>query len=206
MKDPRFPKLVVFVCSLVPLALMSLDGLQSRLGANPVEYFLRKTGILTIVFLTISLLVTPARLITGKNWLSHFRRMLGLTAFFYGTVHLSIYFVFDRSLKIGSVVSDTINRPFIFFGMLAFFLMIPLAITSTNGMIKRLGSAKWKRLHQAVYLCAIAGVVHYWMIQKADISYPLGFAIAIGILFAYRILVKFIPQLKYRKSPASSAA
>ena len=138
MKDPAFSKLVVLVNGAVPLAMLGWDGLRHRLGADPIAFAIRTTGMLTILFLLLSLTVTPARLITGWNWLSHFRRMLGLYAFFYGVLHLCLYFVFDRSLSVGGTVADVVKRPFILFGMTALILMIPLAATSTTRMIKRL--------------------------------------------------------------------
>ena len=207
MKDPRFAKLVVFVNSAVPLAVLAWDGYWHQLGADPIAFATRTTGMLTLVFLMLSLVVTPARLITGWNWLSNFRRMLGLYAFFYGLVHLTMYFAFDRAFNFSSTVADVIKRPFILFGMTALLLMVPLAITSTNGMIKRLGAARWKRLHQLVYLSAIAGVLHYYILVKADKRLPLMFAGALGILLAYRILVPRLPFLrKSRKAPAVPAA
>src|SRR3954453_5245207 len=140
MKDARFAKSVVFINSLVPLSLLLWDAYWHRLGANPVEFAIRTTGMLALVFLILCLCVTPLRKITGRNWFSHFRKMLGLYAFFYGLTHLSIYFWLDRSLSIRSLIADTAAHPFILFGMTALLLMVPLAITSTNGMIKRLGA------------------------------------------------------------------
>ena len=170
MKDPRFAKLVVFINASVPLALLGWDwywdrhGFEpKRLGANPIEFVIRTTGLLTFIFLILSLAVTPIRLISGRNWLSHFRRMLGVYAFFYCCVHLSLYFTFDRGLSIPHLIKDTIQRPFILFGMLGFSMILPLAITSTNGMIKRLGAAKWKLLHKLAYIAGIAGAIHYYL-------------------------------------------
>jgi sulfoxide reductase heme-binding subunit YedZ len=162
--------------------------------------------MLTLVFLMLSLTVTPARLITGLNWLSHFRRMLGLYAFFYGVVHLTLYFAFDRSFSFSGTVQDVIKRPFILFGMTGLLLMVPLALTSTNGMIKRLGAARWKRLHQLVYLSAIAGVLHYYILVKADKRLPLAFAGALALLFGYRVLVPRLPFLKRSRKPAIAVA
>src|SRR5918999_2148492 len=124
MKDIKFYKIVVFINSLVPLALMSWDWYQGKLGANPVEFLTRTTGMLTLVFLLISLAVTPLRKITNLQWLVQFRRMLGLYAFFYGFLHLLTYIWFDRSWKLGTVVPDILQRPFIAVGMLSFFIMV----------------------------------------------------------------------------------
>src|SRR5262249_40854427 len=154
MKDTAFAKLVVFVNALVPLAILIWDALHHELGANPTTFAIRTTGMLTLVFLIMSLAVTPLRLVSGKNYLSNFRRMLGLYAFFYGLLHLSTYFVFDRSLSLSSTAQDTLARPFIFLGMAAWLMMVPLAATSTNAAIKKMGAAKWKRLHQLAYISA----------------------------------------------------
>jgi len=204
MKDPRFGKFVLFVNGLVPLSLLGWDAYWHHLGTNPVEYAIRTTGMLTLVFLILSLCVTPVRKVTGWNWLSHFRRMLGLYAFFYGVVHLSTYFWLDRSLNVSSVVADTVKRPFILFGMTGLVLMVPLAITSTNGMIKRLGGKNWKRLHTLVYPAAIAGVTHYYLLVKADTRQPLAFAWVLGILLAYRVIDSRVGILRKRKAPGKA--
>jgi len=191
MPDTRFTKLVIFVNSLVPLTLMLWDWYHKRVGANPLEFVTRTTGMLTLVFLLISLAVTPLRKITGANWLVKFRRMLGLYAFFYGFLHLLTYIWFDRGFNLKSVPADIVKRPFITIGMTAFFLMVPLAITSTNKMVKRLGGKRWNRLHKLVYLAGIAGVLHYWLLVKSDVRLPLTFAFILALLLGYRLLVKY---------------
>ena len=132
MKDARFSKLLIFINGLVPLALLLWDVYHKRVGANPLEFVTRTTGMLTLVFLMFTLAVSPVRQITGLNWLVKFRRLLGLFAFFYGLLHLITYIWFDRFFNFKSVPGDVASRPFIAIGMLAFFLMLPLAITSTN--------------------------------------------------------------------------
>jgi sulfoxide reductase heme-binding subunit YedZ len=198
LKDIKFNKVLVFVNSLVPLALMAWDYFHGRLGANPVEFLTRTTGMLTLVFLLISLAVTPLRKLTGIQWLVQFRRMLGLYAFFYGFLHLTTYIWFDRSLNLGNTVEDIYARPFIAVGMLSFFLLIPLAITSTKGWIKRLGGKRWARLHRAVYVAAIGGVVHYWMLVKSDVTLPFRFALLLALLLGYRVLASYMKP----KAPA----
>src|SRR5258708_29241227 len=138
MKDTRFAKLVLFTNAIVPLALLLTDVYRKQVGANPLEFVTRTTGILTLVFLLISLAVTPLRRITGLNWLTRFRRMLGLFAFFYGSLHLMTYVAFDRFFHLKTIPGDVARRPFIAIGMTAFFLMIPLAITSTDKLVKPL--------------------------------------------------------------------
>jgi sulfoxide reductase heme-binding subunit YedZ len=191
LKDIRFSKLVLFINSLVPLTLLLWDWHRNRVGANPLEFVTHTTGMLTLVFLLISLAVTPARHITGINWLVKFRRMLGLYAFFYGFLHLLTYLWFDRGFALRGVPGDIVKRPFIAIGMTAFFLMVPLAITSTNNMVKRLGGKRWGKLHRLVYLAAIGGVVHYWMLVKSDTRLPLTFGFILLLLLAYRVIVKY---------------
>jgi sulfoxide reductase heme-binding subunit YedZ len=193
MKDTRFSKLVLSINALVPLALLLWDVYHRRVGANPPEFMTRTTGMLTLVFLTITLAVTPLRKITGLNWLVKFRRLLGLFAFFYGFLHLVTYISFERYFNLRSVPGDVVARPFIAFGMVAFFLMVPLAITSTNKMIKRIGGKSWNRLHQLVYAAGIAGALHYWLLVKSDTRLPLTFAFVLLLLLAHRLFVKFYP-------------
>ena len=187
MNDIKFNKILLFTNALVPLGLLGFDAWRGNLGANPVEFFLRTTGVLTLIFLLITLCVTPLRKYFGWNNLVKFRRMLGLYAFFYGFLHLITYSIFDKSFSFSAIVSDVWQRPFIAVGMLAFFLLIPLAVTSTNGMIKRLGGKNWARLHKLTYLIAILGVIHFWMIVKSDVFYPALFGLVLAVLLYYRI-------------------
>ncbi len=187
MNDVKFNKLLIFINSLVPLLVLAWDAMFGNLGANPIEFFLRTTGVLTLVFLLITLSVTPLRKRFGWNNLVKFRRMLGLYSFFYGFLHLITYSIFDKSFSVSAIASDVWQRPFIAVGMLAFFLLLPLAVTSTNGMIKRLGGKNWARLHKLTYVAAILGVIHFWMIVKSDIFYPLLFGLILAVLLGYRI-------------------
>ncbi len=191
MSDVHFYKLLICVNGLIPLALLLFDANRGRLGANPVEFFLRTTGVLTLVFLFVTLAVTPLRKLSGWNSIIKNRRMLGLFAFFYACLHLITYSIFDKSLKLVAIVEDVIQRPFIAVGMAAFIMMIPLAITSTNGMVKRLGGKRWAKLHKLVYVAGVLGVIHFWMIVKSDIFYPLVFAIVLLSLFAVRLIWKW---------------
>ena len=188
MKDPRFAKFVVLVNGLTPLAILCWDTATGRAGANPTENAIHTTGVLALTFLLLSLAVTPARKITGYNFLSHFRRMLGLFAFFYGVLHLGTYFVFDRSLSLGGMLSDVASKPFILLGMAALLLMAPLAATSTNAMIKRLGANRWKWLHRLVYPAAVLAATHFWMSKKSDKSQPMAFALVLVVLLGYRLI------------------
>ena len=185
--DVKFARFLVFVNALVPLALLLWDGYHHRLGANPPEFATRATGVLALVFILITLLVTPLRKLTGANWLAKFRRMLGLYAFFYAGLHLLAYSLFDKAFAVSEILRDVAARPFIAVGMASFLLLIPLAVTSTSGMIRRLGGRRWARLHKLTYVAAVGGVVHYWMLVKADASVPLAFAAALAVLLGYRL-------------------
>jgi sulfoxide reductase heme-binding subunit YedZ len=191
MKDIRFAKLVLLVNGLVPLTLLLWDLYRKQVGANPLEFVTRTTGMLTLVFLLISLAVTPVRRVTGLNWLTRFRRMLGLFAFFYGSLHLLTYVAFDRFFHLTTIPGDVFKRPFIAIGMTAFFLMLPLAITSTDNMVKRLGGKRWMRLHRIVYLSGILGVLHYYMLVKSDVRLPLTFAFLLAVLLGFRVFAKY---------------
>jgi methionine sulfoxide reductase heme-binding subunit len=195
-----FPKVVVFINALIPLALLLWDLYHKRVGPNPLEFATRTTGMLTLVFLSLTVAVTPLRKIFGINSLVKVRRMLGLFAFFYGALHLLTYVWFDRLFNLISVVQDVGKRPFILVGMLAFVLMVPLAITSTNKMVKRLGGKRWATLHRLVYLSAIAGVVHFWMLVKSDTRLPLTFGFILLFLLGYRLLAKYAPASPPRAS------
>jgi len=206
MPDIKFSKLVVFINSAVPFALLGWDAFHHRLGTNPQEFVLRTTGTLALVFLCLSLAVTPLRKMLGLPWMIQFRRTLGLFAFFYGCLHLLAYTWFDKAFKFGAIAEDTLKRPFIFLGMFAFLLLVPLAITSTNKMVKRLGGRRWNRLHKLAYVAAISGVIHYYLLVKADTRIPLAFGFTLAILLGYRILNKFLPSLTERRLVRSSAS
>ena len=190
MSEVRFHKVLISLNALLPLGLLAYDGYRGRLGANPLEFFLRTTGVLTLVFLLVTLAVTPLRRLFGWNSLIKLRRMLGLYAFFYACIHLVTYSIFDKSLDLSAIVSDVWQRPFIAVGMLAFSMLVPLAVTSTNGMVKRLGGKNWSRLHKLIYPIAVLGVIHFWMIVKSDVFYPALFGMALAILLGYRIFAR----------------
>lgn len=181
--------------------MLGWDAYKHRLGANPIEFVTRTTGMLTLIFILITLAVTPIRKLSGWNWLGKFRRMIGLYAFFYGFLHLLTYVWFDRSFKVASVPGDIIQRPFIAIGMASFFLMVPLAITSTNRMVKRLGGKRWSKLHKLVYLAGIGGVVHYYILVKSDTRLPLIFGFVLAILLGYRIYAANQSPTVHTRSP-----
>ena len=160
------------------------------LGANPAEFITRSTGDWTLRFLLITLAVTPLRKLLGWNSLLRFRRMLGLYAFLYGVVHLSSYVAFDHVFDLGEVVKDIAKRPFITVGFTALVLMMPLAVTSTNAMVKRLGAKRWLALHRLVYVIAPLGVLHFWWMVKRDVTEPAIYAAILALLLGYRLLAR----------------
>jgi sulfoxide reductase heme-binding subunit YedZ len=191
MSDVRFNKLLISVNALIPLALLGIDWYRGQLGANPIEFFLRTTGVLTLIFVMITLAVTPLRRFFGWNSLIKYRRMLGLYAFFYACVHLVTYSIFDKSLDLSAIAGDGVQRPFIAVGMAAFVMLVPLAATSTNGWVKRLGGKRWAKLQRLTYLIAVFGVIHFWMIVKSDVFYPAIFGAVGAALLGIRVYWKF---------------
>ncbi|WP_019916399.1 sulfite oxidase heme-binding subunit YedZ [Methyloversatilis discipulorum] len=177
----------VWAACLLPLVLLVAGGLRDALGANPIEYITRATGDWTLRLLLLTLAVTPLRQLTGWHWLVRLRRTLGLYAFFYGCLHLTTYVWLDQFFDWPGIVADIVKRPFVTLGFAAFVLMLPLAITSTNGMIRRLGGRAWQRLHRAVYAVGVLGVAHYWWLVKKDLTEPITYALVLAALFALRL-------------------
>jgi len=192
-------KVVVFFAGLIPLGLLGWRAYTGGLGANPIEFITHSTGDWTMRFLLITLAVTPVRKLTGWLWLIRFRRMLGLFAFFYGGLHFLTYIWLDKFFDVHEMLADIAKRKFITLGFTAFVLMIPLAITSTQGWIRRLGGRRWNLLHRLIYASAVAGVIHYWWLVKADIRKPLQYAVILSILLAYRIAVWGIGRARSAK-------
>jgi sulfoxide reductase heme-binding subunit YedZ len=189
VRASRLIKPLVFVAAIGPLAYLLLGAWQGRLGANPIETITRSTGLWTLRFMLITLAVTPLRRLTGLNDIVRVRRMLGLFAFFYGSLHLLTYVWLDQFFDWAAIVKDVAKRPFITAGFSAYVLLVPLAITSTAGMIRRLGGRTWRRLHRLAYVTAALGVVHYWWLVKADIRPPRNYAIVLGVLLFARAYV-----------------
>jgi methionine sulfoxide reductase heme-binding subunit len=178
-------KAVLFVSALVPATLLIAGLFSDDLGANPVEYITHQTGWFGLAFLMASLAITPLRRISGWNEVIRVRRMLGLFAFFYATLHFLTWFVFDHTLDVAGMVEDVVERPYITVGMAAFVIMLPLAVTSNAAMIRRLGR-KWRLLHRLAYLAAIAAVVHFWWLVKADVREPQRWALVLAVLLGIR--------------------
>lgn len=184
----RLAKPLLFLACLIPLARLVALAFTDGLGANPIEFVTRSTGTWTLVFLLITLSVTPLRRLAGRAALLRFRRMLGLFAFFYACLHFTTYIWWDQFFDWAEIIKDVTKRPFITMGFAAFLLLVPLAITSTNAMMRRLGR-RWQRLHRAVYFIAAAGVVHYWWLVKKDFTQPAIYGIVLTVLLGYRVAV-----------------
>jgi sulfoxide reductase heme-binding subunit YedZ len=182
----RIVKALVFLIALVPAAMLVRGFLTDALGVNPVETIQLTTGRWALKFLLISLAVTPVRRVTGWNIVIQYRRMLGLFAFFYATVHLTSYLAFDLGFAWGAMVGDILKRPFITMGFTAFLLLVPLALTSTKGSIRRLGK-KWALLHRLVYISAICAVIHFAWKVKVFTGDPVLYAVVLTILLGFRL-------------------
>lgn len=198
---PRGPlpwlKPAVFTGALVPLAALGIRAARHTLGADAVAVGLNQLGLLGLVFLVASLTCTPLQTLTGQAWPIRLRKMLGLFGFFYVSLHFLTYVVLDQGLDLKAIYGDVTKRLFILVGFVAFLLLVPLAVTSTAAMLKRLGFARWKRLHRLAYVATALGVVHFFLRVKKDVSEPLAYAVVLGILFAIRIA----GALKERGSP-----
>lgn len=179
---------VVFALCLLPAGLLLAGALRNDLGANPVETLIRDSGDWTLRLLLITLALTPLRTLLGQTWPLRFRRMLGLFAFFYAVLHLAIYLMLDRQLVFSTILEDIVKRPYITVGFTAVLLLLPLALTSTKGWMRRLGS-HWKRLHRLVYIAAALGVLHYLWLVRADLLEPGIYAAILALLLALRLPV-----------------
>jgi methionine sulfoxide reductase heme-binding subunit len=198
-------KVGVFGACFSPLVVLAWQALTHNLGANPIDEITDQTGIWTLRLLLITLAVTPARRLTGWNRLIQLRRMLGLLAFFYGCLHFLTYIWLDQFFVIEDIIADVMERPFITVGFASFALLIPLAVTSTTAMIKRLGGKWWQRLHRLVYAIAIGGVVHYLWLVKADIQQPLLYGGILAVLLVYRCWDMYGRQLLAGITPLRKA-
>ena len=196
-------KTALFVMSLLPFARLVLFVFTDRLGANPIEFITRNTGDWTLYFLCLTLAVTPLRKLTGLHWLIRLRRMLGLFAFFYASLHFTTFLWFDHFFDIEEMLKDVVKRPFITVGFIAFVLLIPLAVTSTNGMVRRLGGKRWQWLHRLVYLIAPLGILHFWWMRagKNNFAEPILFGSIVALLLLVRVYWNVVqPRLQRRRT------
>jgi methionine sulfoxide reductase heme-binding subunit len=181
-------KAVAFTVALAPLVRLVAGVFMRALGTNPVEVIIRSLGTWTLVFLCITLAVTPLRKLTGWHSLVRLRRMFGLYAFFYGVLHFASYVWLDQDLDVMAILSDIPKRPFITIGFTCLLLMLPLAATSNDAMVRRLGSKQWIALHRFIYVIAVGGVVHFWWLVKRDITEPAIYAAVVAVLLGYRAI------------------
>jgi len=199
-KFVRALKTPVFLLCLGPAFVLTWKGFHHGLGANPIDVITRTTGRWTLTFLLITLSVTPVRKLSGLPWLIRFRRMLGLFAFFYGSLHLMTYVWLDKFFDVHAMLHDIAKRRFITAGMTAWSLMLPLALTSTTGWIRRLGGKRWQKLHRLIYFSAAAGVVHFIWLVKADLRRPLTYGAVLAVLLAYRLIAWLVTRLRTRRA------
>jgi methionine sulfoxide reductase heme-binding subunit len=204
----RWTKALVFLICLVPFGELCLRYYRQDLGANPVEFITHATGDWVIRFLLITLSVTPIRKLFHLPQLARYRRMLGLFAFFYVCLHFMTWFWLDKAFDFSEMWKDILKRRFITVGMLAFALLIPLAITSTAGWVRRLGFARWQRLHRLVYFSALAGVIHYYWLVKSDVRLPLLYGAILAVLMLYRLAVwlRSAPRLERAEATTPNTA
>jgi len=201
----KFSKPFVFLAALAPFVWLCFRALTGRLSVNPIEDITLTTGIWALRFLLVSLAITPIRRLTGWQRVIQYRRMLGLFAFFYATLHLLTYVVLDQGLAFEFIIPDILKRPYITMGMIAFTLLVPLAITSTKGWIRRLGK-KWQLLHRLVYVSALAACIHFLWKVKVAIGEPVYYAAILGVLLAFRLLWRFRPTARLRRAEAEVSA
>ncbi|HEX6894299.1 MAG TPA: protein-methionine-sulfoxide reductase heme-binding subunit MsrQ [Bryobacteraceae bacterium] len=204
----RWTKVVLFLVCLIPLADLVVRFYRQDLGANPVEFITHFTGDWIIRFLMITLSVTPLRKLLRQPQLARFRRMFGLFAFFYGCLHFMTWFYLDKAFDFSEMGKDILKRRYITVGMTALILMLPLAITSTAGWVRRLGFARWQRLHRLIYFSALAGVIHYYWLVKSDVRLPLMYGGILLVLMAYRATVwlRSSPPRDRARVPAGAKA
>ena len=197
-------KRALFVLCLIPAVLLLLRGLRGDLSANPIEFIEHRTGDWALRFLLITLAVTPLRKIFEQPLLVRFRRMLGLFAFLYVCVHLLMYLTFDQSFNLMAIVADVWKRPYITVGMAGFTMLVPLAITSTAAMVRRMGPKRWQLLHRLVYFCALAGVIHYYWLVKSDVREPLMYGGILLVLMLFRVRMWLSKSGKSTPKPAAA--
>jgi sulfoxide reductase heme-binding subunit YedZ len=183
----RIVKPVLYVAATLPFAWLLFALLTGLVMGDEVKFMQHVTGDTTLSCLMLTLAVTPLRRLTGWNELIRVRRLIGLTAFWYACLHLSTYLVFDQSLSVDEILKDIVKHPWVLVGFTAFLCLVPLAITSTKGWIRRLGGKRWQRLHQLVYVAAAAGVLHYFWLVKKDVQAPLAYGAVLLVLLGSRV-------------------
>ncbi|SOY89770.1 protein-methionine-sulfoxide reductase heme-binding subunit MsrQ [Cupriavidus taiwanensis] len=201
----RALKVLIWVLALLPFVRLLYLGATGQYGANPLEFVTRSTGTWTLVMLCLTLAITPLRRLTGWNWLIRMRRMLGLFAFFYGLQHFLLWIGVDRGFDVAYMIKDVYKRPFITVGFTAFMLMVPLALTSTNGMVRRLGGKRWQALHRLVYAIAVLAILHYWWHKagKNDFGEVSIYAAVVFVLLGMRLWWRLRKPAAGTRQPAA---
>ncbi len=202
----RLTKIAIFLAALVPLARLLWKAFHDGLGANPIEVITHSTGDWTLILILTTLSITPLRRLTRQYWLIGVRRMIGLFAFFYGTLHFLTYIWLDKFFDVHEMMKDIAKRRFITVGLSAFVLLIPLAMTSTAWSIRRLGGKNWQRLHRLIYLTGILAVVHYTWLVKADLHKPIEYGVVLSLLLLYRVAVWFSEKASEKSKPPAIPA
>ena len=207
-------KPTLYFAAILPLAWLLFALLTGRVMGDEVKFMQHVTGDTVLTCLMLTLAVTPLRRLTVWNEIIRVRRLIGLTAFWYACLHLSTYLVFDHSLSIDEILKDIVKHPWVLVGFTAFLCLVPLAITSTNGWVRRLGGKRWQRLHRLVYVAAAAGVLHYFWLVKKDVQAPLVYGVVLLVLLGSRVwlarervpaLVRSIPHPEQSEGPGSAA-
>jgi sulfoxide reductase heme-binding subunit YedZ len=201
----RVVKPVLYLAALLPLAWMLYALLTGLVMGDQVKFMQHVTGDTILTCLMLTLTVTPLRRLTGWNEIIRVRRLIGLTAFWYACLHLTTYLVFDQSLSMSEIIKDIVKHPWVLVGFTAFLCLVPLAITSTAGWVRRLGGKRWRRLHRLIYVAAIAGVLHYFWLVKKDVSAPLAYGAVLVVLLGCRLWLARDRAKLRRSSPARSA-
>ena len=198
-------KAILFIAALLPFARLAVFTYTDQLGANPIEFITRNTGDWTLYFLCMTLAVTPLRRLTKWNWLLKLRRMIGLFSFFYVCLHFTTFLWFDHFFDVNEMIKDVIKRPFITVGFIAFLLLIPLAVTSTNAMVRRLGGKRWQWLHRLIYVIAPLGILHFWWMKagKHDFTQPIIFGLIVAALLLLRVVWKLQQKRPLRAAVAT---
>jgi sulfoxide reductase heme-binding subunit YedZ len=201
----RWAKPLVFLAALLPLALLAWRLLHDDLGGDPIEALEKETGTWALRFVAITLALTPLRQLLGWSALARYRRMLGLFAFAYATVHLAIYAGLDMELSAADLVEDVVEHPYVTIGFATWLLLVPLALTSTTGWMRRLGGRRWNRLHQLTYLVAVTGTIHYLWAVKKDTLRPFTYALVFALLLGWRVWARYRPRPAARPREEAAA-
>ena len=198
---PQVPKILVYIVGFIPAVWLFYAGITDQLGADPMRYLEQALGLWALRFLIATLAITPLRQLFNVNLL-RYRRAIGLLAFYYAALHLITYMVLDQGLDVSAIVADIVKRPYITIGMATFVILVPLAVTSNNAAIRRMGGQAWARLHKLVYVAAVGAVLHYILVVKSWPTEPLVYAAIVAVLLGYRLIRSQVKKASPRRRPA----